>query len=177
MLLCNQQQGRITLIKVDSHETWNVETTTVLQWARIHNSCADRAARICNNQRSQVFWDLWEQHSGHVNRLAWCVDTIRGHQLNVCKFWTEQFEQKQQTPVQWACEPRQGRIFPKVWHVETISDVPLIISKQFGQGFASKLADWWNGFLGCGRRHDMGFICSDVFGVSARHEAPGLTQT
>ena len=137
----------ISLIKVDSHETWNQETTTVLQWARIHNSCADRAARICNNERQSQFWELWRQHSKHVNSLAWIASNIRAHQLTVCRFWTETYVQNvvsQHHPV----VPRKGRIFAMIWeNVTPVFEPPALLIKQFGSNFANKLVRWWEGIL------------------------------
>ena len=137
----------VSLVKVDSHETWNHETTTVLQWARIHNSCADRAARICNNQRPPQFWDLWKRHSKQVNSLAWIVGSIRDHQLAVCRFWTEEFV-KQVPRATFPVAPRIGRTFTMVWdNVGPIFEPPALFVRQFGHNFANKLVHWWEGIL------------------------------
>ncbi len=139
-------QVDVQLIKVDAHLSWDSETPELTRWARIHNACADRAAGVANQQRSEQFWRIWQQHSEHTIKANYLGNCIRSHQLRVCKFWNEQFPSDIHPQVVQR-QPKRGREFPLTWQAGRIEQTPPQMIKMFGGNYAEKLVSWWNSII------------------------------
>ena len=139
----------VQLIKVDAHMPWDSETPTLTKWARIHNACADRAAGVANQQRSNEFWAVWNKHSTQVLQLNFIAREIRLiHQLRVCNWWTDTIGTKYDPQQFVPRPPRQGRVFSFVWNgAGRIDEAPVAMVAMFGSNFTDKLIHWWNNIL------------------------------
>jgi hypothetical protein len=107
-----------------------------------NNSLVDRAARLANQARPQVFWQQWESHVA----AATAADGIF-HQVSALQLAVAQRQVRHGQPhevLEQAPEPKQTRQFEPCFALRGWNGQPLPkLARLFGGDHANRVAQWF----------------------------------
>ena len=132
----------IQIRKVPAHRTLQSARNSRELWMFYNNSLVDRAARLANQARPQVFWQQWESHVA----AATAADGIF-HQVSALQLAVAQRQVRHGQPhevLEQAPEPKQTRQFEPCFALRGWNGQPLPkLARLFGGDHANRVAQWF----------------------------------
>lgn len=134
--------NNLQLVKVPAHRSFDSAASRKDWWMIYHNDAADRAAKLANQSRSEVFWTRWQQHVRGVLGADKLSRQVRDLHVAIAK------QQVMTPPTTTADEkpaaPKVTRTFNKVfdntkWNGRVLPQLAL----TYGDGHARRAVAWW----------------------------------
>ena len=144
--LKSMPQNACVITKVAAHQDLDAATTSIEQWAFMHNALADRAARLANQCRPASFWKVqqWHQqsvtHMQYVNREVQQVIMAVSRRAVMRTILNEEIQDEFHGEQQAHQQEIPSGALPSL-HVRNLA--PLKAAQRFGHRLTALVTSWF----------------------------------
>ena len=132
----------VEIIKVPAHRTIQSARSRHDIWTIVHNDFADRAARLANQARPAIFWQVWEAHVAAIAATEKICRQVMDLHLAVGR--RQAHNSVNPTGEHVVVPIRQTRDFPVQFNQgQWRGTLPPQFAQQFGPGVAKKVTTWF----------------------------------
>jgi len=150
-LLSEWDFQRVEITKVAAHQDSQLPLSAVEHWAYLHNSLADRAARLANLQRPASLWHLHKQHVSAVQFASKVscevLDTILRISRRVVQRESLAKEVALDAPVDERVQPIMSVPVPPWGGFDAKQQLPVRSTSKFGHRLVATIVAWFRASL------------------------------
>lgn len=132
----------VRVIKVPAHRSLDSATSRLDWWKIYNNDAADRAARLANQGRSEVFWQCWMQHVRGVVAAEKLSAQVRDLHVAIARQQVQTAGKDPVVPTQTSTKMTrqfEQQFDDAEWKGQCLPN----LARMYGRSHAVRVTKWW----------------------------------